>query len=89
MAGRVGDSIPHSWGLNAWPSHVFPGSPKSARWLVRCNKNELVAAGALVRVGRQLVVIGNRYSRWLELQAAEVPGFEIAPNRKERGHDRS
>lgn len=37
--------------------------------------------GALVRVGRELVVLGGRYSRWLERQATNVPGFEIAPNR--------
>ena len=73
--------VPHSWAVRDWPLGIFPGSSRSARWLIRCNKPELVAAGALVRVGRQLVVIGSRYSRWLERQASEVPGFDIAPNR--------
>lgn len=75
--------VPHSWSVCDWPCSVFPGSSSSARWLVRSNKSDLVAAGALVRVGRQLVVIGSRYARWLERQASEVADFKIAPNRKE------
>ena len=54
---------------------------------MRCNRSDLVAAGALVRVGRQLVVIGKKYARWLELQASEVVDFEIAPNRKAVNHE--
>ena len=83
MKKAIVASVPHSWAVRDWPLEIFPGSSSSARWLIRCNKPDLIAAGALVRVGRQLVVIGNRYARWLERQASEVADFEIAPNRKE------
>jgi hypothetical protein len=32
--------------------------------------------GAMVRVGREIVIVGQRYNRWLERQAANVPGYE-------------
>jgi hypothetical protein len=72
---------PHSWSVNAWPGTVYPNQPNRARYLVNTHRTELMAAGALVRVGRELVVMGTRYARWLERQASRVPDFEIAPNR--------
>jgi hypothetical protein len=50
--------------------------------MVRAHKDELLAAGALTRVGREIIVLGARYTRWLEAQATKVPGFEVAANRK-------
>ncbi len=87
MKKLIGTAVPHSWAIRDWPSEIFPSSSDSARWLIRCRKPDLVAAGALVRIGRQLVVIGSRYARWLERQASEVPDFEIAPNRKVGGRE--
>lgn len=74
-------SVPHSWGIDAWPADVYPGTVGRARYLVRVHRESLMLEGALVRVGRDLVVIGARYSRWLEKKAALVAEYEIAPNR--------
>lgn len=71
----------HSWGIESWPESVYPHDPRRARYLVKTRRNDLLTAGALVRVGRELVVIGAKYTRWLERQAHRVPDFEIAPNR--------
>lgn len=68
---------PHSWGLRNWPSTVWPHTEKKARYVVRANRTELVSVGALSRVGRELVVLGGRYTRWLECRASEVPGYEL------------
>ncbi len=68
MKKLIGTAVPHSWAIRDWPSEIFPSSSDSARWLIRCRKPDLVAAGALVRI-------------------AEVPDFEIAPNRKVGGRE--
>ena len=68
-------SIPHSWDLSKWPSHVFPGETRRGRWLVRAHRNELMLHGALSRAGRTIVVIGSGYAAWLEQRAARVPGY--------------
>jgi hypothetical protein len=34
-----------------------------------------------VRIGRDLVVIGSNYSRWLDAHSSQVNGYQIAPNR--------
>lgn len=78
---RVADTIPHSWSIEHWPEHVHPGTPTRARYLVRANRDSLLAAGAISRVGREIVILGGRYSRWLEKNTANVPGYEIAANR--------
>ena len=72
---------PHSWDLEHWPQNVYPHGKSRARYLVRAYRDELMTAGALVRVGRELVVIGDRYTRWLQLQAANVPGGVCNANR--------
>lgn len=74
-------TAPHSWGIESWPADVYPHRASRARYFVRTHRDELLAAGALVRVGRELVVLGCRYTRWLERQATRVPDFEIAANR--------
>jgi hypothetical protein len=73
--------VPHSWSIRAWPAGVYPNDPKRGLYLVREHKSDLLASGALSRIGRELVVIGHRYSRWLERNASRVPEYEIAPNR--------
>lgn len=74
-------AVPHSWDLEGWPATVFPGTTSRAKYIVRTHKDELIREGALARVGRELVVFGARYTRWLEKRASEVPGFVPAPNR--------
>jgi hypothetical protein len=74
-------ATPHSWGVESWPADVYPHRPNRARYLINTHRSDLMAAGALVRVGRELVVLGAKYTRWLERQASRVPDFEIAPNR--------
>ena len=73
-------AVPHSWSIADWPSSVYPNDPKRGRYLVREHKAELLASGALVRVGRELVIMGARYSKFLERQASRVPDFECAAN---------
>ena len=72
---------PHSWDVEHWPPGVFPHSSTKARWLLRCHRSELLNAGAIVRVGRVLVVLGDRYTRWLALQASNVATYESNANR--------
>lgn len=69
-----------SWSINDWPADVFPGDPKKARHFARANRTELVAAGALVRIGRQLVVIGGPLDRWMRKQAFAVLDFVCPAN---------
>jgi hypothetical protein len=73
--------VPHSWSVPEWPRDVYPHSASRGRYVVRAFRDELVSAGALVRVGRDLVVMGASYSSWLTRQSSNVAGFEIAPNR--------
>lgn len=68
--------VPHSWPVRDWPASVYPGNPKAGRWLVRSHRGELVAATALGRVGKSLVIIGPRYVRWLEKKSLAVGDFE-------------
>jgi hypothetical protein len=73
---------PHSWPADQWPAHVFPGEPGKGKYLVRAHQDELVAAGALVRLGRNRVVIGAPFCRWLASKGDKVAGFQIAANRR-------
>lgn len=74
--------VPHSWDLEGWPASVFPGTTSRARYIVRSHRDDLLKEGAIARVGRELVIFGARYTRWLEKRAADVPGYVPAPNRK-------
>jgi hypothetical protein len=69
-------AAPHSWSIETWPAHVYPGSTERARYFVRVHKDELFKAGALTRPGRELVIVGHRYCRWLERKATRVPDFD-------------
>ena len=75
-------SIPHSWAITSWPPEVYPGGESRGRYIVRMHKADLIAAGALARVGRDLVIMGAAYERWLQRRRADVPDYEIAPNRE-------
>jgi hypothetical protein len=81
---QIAERVAHSWDLEHWPEHVYPHNTGRARYLVRVYKGELVAAGVLCRVGRELVFFGERYVRWLERRRADVPGYVIPPKRERR-----
>lgn len=72
--------LPHSWTVQQWPVSVFPCNAGKARYLVRVHRDELLKAGALVRIGRELVVFGEPFSRWLQRGASKVQNYRIAPN---------
>lgn len=75
------ESLPHSWPAKDWPAHVFPGNAQRAKHVLRSNRTELLADGALARVGREIIVFGEGYGRWLARKTGRVDGYEIAPNR--------
>ena len=83
MANKVSPVLPHSWCVTEWPATIYPHHPSKGRYIVRAFRRELVAAGALTRVGRDLVILGAGYSAWLSKRADKVDGFTIAPNRAE------
>lgn len=74
--------VPHSWDLENWPPSVYPNRESRARYLLRAHREELILAGALTRVGRELVVFGEGYSRWLQKKSVDVPDFVALTNRK-------
>jgi hypothetical protein len=84
MAAHKVSPIPHSWALTSWPKDVYPHDASKARYIVRAHRDALVAIGALTRIGRDLVIFGTGYNQWLHLQAGNVAGFDIAPNRARR-----
>ncbi len=66
---------PHSWDMEHWPGHVYPHNEGRARWLMRANKDELILAGAVTRIGREFVFFGDAYSRWLQSKKPRVRDF--------------
>jgi len=72
---------PHSWDLEHWPDYIYPHTESRARYLVRAYRNDLLNVGALTRVGREIVIIGAAYSRWLQSGAKNVAGYESNANR--------
>ena len=79
MAKEKAEPVPHSWAVSEWDErapHVFPSSKSKADYLIRSHMDELLREGALVRVGRERVMIRQPYSRWLAKQAARVVNYE-------------
>jgi hypothetical protein len=76
--------LPHSWLFSNWPAGVAPGGESRGRYLFRVFKRELIAAGAITRIGRQVVFLGAGYARFLESRIGEVDGYEIQMNRVRR-----
>lgn len=74
---------PHSWSLKSWPPEVWPGNSSKGTYIARAYRDELLQVGALSRVGRELIVIGDRYARWLERNASNVPGYQCPANREQ------
>lgn len=77
----VAQPAPHSWDLEHWPESVYPHTTGRARYMLRAHRAELTAAGALSRVGREIIVLGAPYTKWLQSGAANVSGFEVPANR--------
>jgi hypothetical protein len=82
--GIAVQAAPQSWDLEHWPAHVYPHERGRARYLIRAHKIELIAAGALARVGREFVILGQQYTRWLQKQTTRAAAYSIAPNRASR-----
>ena len=74
--GGTESTEPHSWDFDSWPESVWPNEPDRAKWVVRSNRRELMAEGALTRVGKRVVVLGRGYSRWLSRRADRVTDFD-------------
>ena len=74
-------SFPHSWSLKDWPPNIYPKSTEKGRYLARAYRDELIRDGALVRVGRELVIIGDRYVRWMQKKGSAVPGYQCPANK--------
>jgi hypothetical protein len=82
MAKQTVQPLPHSWYIEDWPPYVVPGNPSRGRHLVLMHQDELIACGALARIGRRKVLLGAGFAVFLAKSVGRVAGFEIAPNRK-------
>jgi hypothetical protein len=81
--------VPQSWTFSTWPQHVYPNEGPRGRHVCRAHRNELIAEGALTRVGKELVILGAGYIRWLAKQAPRVLDFEVPCNRPEHAPKRA
>lgn len=77
-------AAPHSWDLEHWPGAVYPHTSGRARYLIRTHRSDLLLSGALVRVGRELVILGDRYTAWLRARVKNVSAFDCAANSARR-----
>jgi hypothetical protein len=73
--------MPQSWRLRDWPPEVVPNSTSAAKHLIRTHREELRKHGALSRVGRDIIVIGEGYAAFLASKMKRVDNYSIAPNR--------
>jgi hypothetical protein len=82
MAKRVmmAQPMPQSWAAKDWPSEVFPGSARRARKLIKTHRADLMAAGALGRVTRDLIIFGQGYAAWLAAHTAGVSTYVCPAN---------
>ena len=53
--------------------------------MIRAHKDELILAGAITRVGREFVLFGNEYSKWLQSKKPKVLDFVPNVTAKKRG----
>jgi hypothetical protein len=68
-------AVPHSWDYATWPKGVWPHDAKRAQWVVKSHRQELVAAGALSRVGKTIIILGRPWVRWVERGVVNVSQF--------------
>ncbi|HTV96620.1 MAG TPA: hypothetical protein VME42_11460 [Steroidobacteraceae bacterium] len=72
------------WEFATWPADVWPHTSSRARHLVRSHLDDLVAAGAVSRVNRQLIIIGVPYLNWIKKHASDVEDFKLPCNTSEQ-----
>jgi hypothetical protein len=72
----VASIAPRSWELSTWPAEIWPHNAKRGQWIGRAYRKELLAAGAMTRIGMKLVFIGAKYETWLERRANHVVEFQ-------------
>ena len=77
-------TVRNFWSVGCWPSDVFPGDANPAHYFVRVHRAELLAAGALSRVGRQRVNLGPSYTGWLAGPRPRVEDISPAVNDQHR-----
>jgi hypothetical protein len=74
-------ALPHSWLASEWPANVAPNRQGAAKHLIRTHRQELIACGALCRIGRSVTVLGAGYAVFLaKRMGTPVTDFLIAPN---------
>ena len=71
----VTPSMPHSWAAKNWPPSVFPNDASKAGYLLKAHKDELLAVGALSRVGKDLIVYGEGWGRFLAKGTQKVANY--------------
>lgn len=83
--------IPHDWTIKTWPADIYPYSGDRARKLVRLYQPALLAAGALTRIGREIVALGAGYSKcgWRRTQSGSPNSTcpPTAPSTQQSGSD--
>jgi hypothetical protein len=93
MSRQSDQAAPHSWSVARWPAHVWPGDSTKGRRFVRTYEKELLKYKALTRMGREPVVMGAGFTRFMAAQAYRAADFEVPCNRPEHlakrhnGHD--
>lgn len=55
---------------------------------VRISKDSHVAEGVPARIGREIVVFGAQFDRWMREQAHRVRDFDCTPNNPEHAYKR-
>lgn len=75
-------ALPHSWRAHKWPVEVAPNDSDAAKHLIRTHKEELIACGALGRIGRELIIYGEGYGVFLARKRGRVANYIIPPNRE-------
>lgn len=83
------EKIPPTWTVATWPRGVWPDTPTRARHVLKISMGELIAAGAITRPSREIVVIGVAYLKWLRSKTARVVTWDgVAANRPAHAHKR-
>lgn len=90
-APTVTITVPYSWTLKTWARDardVWPFDGTKARHVLRVHQAKLVAAGALTRIGHEIVILGAGYAKWLASHTARVTEYTPTANLPEHAHKR-
>ena len=83
--------VPVAIPVSQWEQHasgLFPWTNTRARRYVWKHANELVEAGALVRLDRELVVMSAQFVLWIMAQTNTVVNYDVPANRPEHRQKR-